>query len=802
MSNRLIILLLATLLPFSAFAQKAKISGIVTDSDGLPLELATVQVKGLLIAAITNEKGQYSLSVNTGDSCTLVFSCLGYNKTQRVIPVVDGDMQVSIRMRTMSFEIGEVTVTEIRKQTNTMDRLDPTKARLATDPTGGSIESLVVTAATGAHQTNELSTQYSVRGGNFDENIVYVNGIEVHRPLLVSSGKQEGMSFINPDLTQSVSFSTGGFEAKYGDKMSSVLDVTYKKPKAFEGAVSASMLGGSVYVGNSSEKFSQVTGFRYKRGTSLLGTLDTKGEYNPTFMDLQTYMTYSFTPQWELSFLGNFAKNTYNFTPNSRSTSFGTIENAKNFTVYYDGTEEDEFNTLFGAATLKYNPTSNTSIGLQVSAFQSQEKETYDIGGEYWLSDIQQIDGSDDTENTLIGTGVFHEHARDRLHSTVVNISQIGSHKFTNNTLLWSIGYQREAIKDRIKEWEMRDSMGYSIPYDENLLKVYSNLYSKNDLKSNRFSGYVQDTYKFRTEQGIFSTTLGLRGSYWDYNKELIISPRGSIGFIPSANQNFTFRFATGLYYQSPFYKEFRVTNKDESGNSYITLNDSIQSQRSIHFVLGGDYGFRFSDRLFKFTTEIYYKKLDHLVPYTVNDVKVRYYGRNVAKGYATGIDLKLFGEFVPGTDSWLSFSLMKTEQDWNGQKSPLPTDQRFAVSLFFTDYFPNNNRIKFNLKGIWSDGLPYPTPNYVYEPRFRSKGYRRIDIGAAYLLLGEDDIARDKKIWSYFKNIWVGVDVFNLLDINNVNSYTWFSDIYGTQYAVPNYLTGRQINIKLVAEF
>ncbi|GHS91203.1 TonB-dependent receptor [Bacteroidia bacterium] len=800
MKHFLITLFLILFLPLILFAQKSKISGTVVDSEGLPIELAFVQVRGTINGAMTNEKGYYSLSVSTGDSCTFVFSCIGYNKTQRIVPSVDGDMTVSVRMRSAAIELDEAVVTRSRINMNTVQQMDPSKLRTIVDPYGGSIESQIVTFGMGVSSSSELTSQYSVRGGNYDENIVYVNGTEVYRPLLIRSGQQEGLSFINPDMTGAVRFSSGGYDACYGDKMSSVLDVTYKKPETFEGAVTAGMLGANAYVGSTSGRFTQVTGFRYKRGTTLLKTLDTEGDYDPTFMDFQTYMTYTFSPKFEISLLGNFSRNIYNFTPSSRSTSFGTLQDSKSFEVYYDGGERDEFTTYFGSGSMKYNLNENNNLALQFTAFESHESENYDIGGEYWLNDIIEADG--EKETIPIGTGKFLEHARDRLRSKVMNISQLGTHKFTNNTLLWALGYQKESIHDRIKEWEMRDSMGYSLPYNEEILQVYRNLFSENDLQSNRFSGYIQNTYKFRIEQGLFSATLGLRASYWDYNNELIVSPRGSVGFVPSRNQNLTFRLASGLYYQSPFYKEFRMTETDDKGNSYIVLNKDIKSQRSIHFVLGSDYTFYVDTRPFKLTTEVYYKKMDDLVPYTVNDVKVTYYGKNAAKGYAAGVDLKLFGQFVPGTDSWINFSLMKAEQEWNGKKTPLPTDQRYSVSLFFTDYWPNYDRIKLSLKAIWADGLPFSSPDYSYAQDFRSKAYRRIDMGLAYRILSPEDMIRDKRFWGFFKNIWLGVDIFNLLDIKNVSSYSWISDINGRQWAVPNYLTGRQINFKLVTEF
>ena len=789
------------LFPLVIHAQKATISGTVLDTDGLPIELAWVKIQGSLGGAMTNDKGYFSFSVNQGDSCTLVFSCLGYNQTRQTIPSVSGDMSFVVIMRSEAIELGAVVTTANRINLNTLQHIDPSKLKGIVDPYGGSIETQIVFVGTGVTKNSELSSQYSVRGGNYDENIVYVNGTEVYRPLLIRSGQQEGLSFINPDMTGSVKFSSGGYDACYGDKMSSVLDVVYKKPESFEGSVTASMLGANAYIGSSSGRFTQVTGFRYKRGTSLLKTLDTEGDYDPTFMDFQTYMTFALSSKFEVSMMGNFSKNVYKFTPSTRSTSFGTMTNAKSFEVAYDGGEKDEFTTYFGSGALKYSINKDHNLSFQVTAFESHETENYDIGGEYWLSDIEGMDGGD-VELTPIGTGKFHQHARDRLRSEVLNMTQMGDHRFGGNTLRWSFGYQREIIHDRIREWEMRDSMGYSLPYGDEILRVYNNLHSENDLQSNRFSGYLQDTYKFRIDQGLFSATLGLRASYWDYNNEFILSPRGSFGFIPSRNQNFIFRVASGLYYQSPFYKEFRMTETDHLGNSRIVLNENIKSQRSIHFVLGGDYTFRVDGRPFKFTAEMYYKKMDDLVPYTVNDVKITYYGQNVAKGYASGIDLKLFGQFVPGADSWLNLSVMKAEQDWNGQKSPLPTDRRYNLSFFFTDYWPNYDRLKLNLNAIWSDGLPFSSPDYSYAQNFRSKGYRRVDIGLAYRVLAPEDVARDRQFWGAFKNIWLGVDAFNLLDIKNVSSYTWISDISNRQWAVPNYLTGRQINFKLTAEF
>lgn len=797
MKFRISLIALFSLLTLSVFSQRVKVSGIITDPEGTPLEFVSVQEEGSINGTTSNEKGHYSLTVSVADTCTLVYSFIGYNKIKRtILPGTSGDQVVNVRMRTSDYEIDQVTIQGSRAQSNTMETIDVGKIRTFTDATGGSVESSVIMKGLGVSSTQELSTQYSVRGGNYDENIVYVNGIEIYRPILIRSAQQEGMSFINPDLTGEVNFSSGGFDARYGDKMSSVLDVRYKIPSEFEGSVSASMLGGNAYIGNTSGKFSQVSGFRYKRGTTLLKTLDTKGDYNPTNMDFQTYMTYSFSSRLSLNFLGNYAENIYDFNPSTRETSYGTMNNPKKFKVYYDGAEQDRFQTLFGAATLNYGVTDNSNLAFQVSGFQSTEEETYDIRGEYWLSDVME----ESTEIT--GTGTFLDHARNYLISKVINASLTGTVAFNNHTLRMAFLAQQETVKDRIREWQRYDSSGYSLPVWEDLLPVYSNLFSRNDVKSNRYSGYIQDTYRFITDKGVFSLTAGVRGSYWDFNKEFIVSPRASINFVPEKLPTLNLRFATGLYYQSPFYKEFRVTTEDATGNNYITLNEEIKSQRSLHFVLGGDYRFAFDTRPFKFTAELYYKKMDNLIPYTVDNVRIRYYGYNVSDGYSTGIDMKLSGQFVPGTDSWLGFSLMQARQNIDGKSVPTPTDQLYNFTLFYTDYFPNTDKFQFNLRGIWADGIMFSIPGREYQKGIRTPAYRRIDVGMTYLLVSENNPGHEYSFLRHFKNVWLGVDVFNLLDIRNVSSYSWFSDVNGSRHAVPDKLTGRQINLKLIAEF
>ena len=803
MKIRAVAALLFILISTHIFGQgRAKITGYIRDADGSPMDLVNVRVKNTLNGAMSNEKGFYSVSVATGDSVTLIFSCLGYNKAERIIPQLTQDMRVNVQMNYTVLDIGEVTITATRKQTSTLETINADKVKLLPDPAGGSIESLVVTFA-GVSSNNELSSQYSVRGGSYDENIVYVNGLEVFRPLLIRSGQQEGLSFINPDMTESVNFSAGGFEARYGDKMSSVLDITYKKPKTFEGSASVSLLGANAYVGSSVGKFTQVTGIRYKTGRSLLKTTDTDAEYNPNFIDLQSYITYKLAPKWEINFLGNLAINSFEFTPHSRETSFGTLENAKKFTVYFSGSQEkDKFETLFGALTLKHNPNENTELGLQASAFNSKEVEGYDIAGEYWLGDATDNTSAD--ELGQLEKGRYREHARNGLHSSIINTGHYGSIRLKSNTVKWGATVQMEKISDRISEWETRDSSGYSLPQGGGTVNVISNLFSNNKLESTRISGYLQDVFRFRTKQGMFTLIGGVRGSYWSYNKEFIFSPRASLGFIPNFDQNLTFRLASGLYYQSPFYKELRKTIQDEQGNSMIELNNELKSQRSIHVVLGGDYSFKASGRNFKVSTDLYYKKLDNINPYTVDNVKIRYYGENCAQGHAIGLDFKFFGEFVPGTDSWISFSLMKAEQTIRGSKPvPMPNSQGYNVSLFFQDYFPGYKRVKLNLKGVISGGLPVTAPRKGYEDGyFRTPAYKRVDLGFSYQLAGGTDAIMDRGFFRNLKNIWIGLDVFNLFDIKNTSSYYWITNFDNKQYAIPNYLTGRQLNVRLIVDF
>ncbi len=799
-SSYFTITIIVLLLSFLQANGQVKISGKVTDDKDSPIEFATIRVQGTAIGTNSNLKGEYSLSIAEKDTIVVEVSCIGYANVKRQFINPKGNITLNAKLYPKAHSLNEVQVVEFKRQTNQMQTIDAKIARLTPDASGGSIESVISTMA-GVSSKNEMSSQYMVRGGSYDENSVYINGIEIYRPQLISSGQQEGLSIINPDLVGAVNFSTGGFNTEYGDRMSSVLDITYREPEAFEGAIAMSLQGGSISIGQSSKNFSQLHGFRYKRNSSLLGSLETKGEYDPQYFDYQTSLNYKLGKKWKVSFLGNISINNYRFTPQNRNTSFGTSTNAKQFKVFFDGQEKDKFETYFGALTLNYKHSKRTDITMLASGYLTNELVGYDIHGEYWLDEAGTTG-----ENGIggeLGVGKYHEHARNRLKMGVFSIGFKGRTTIGKNNLSFGTSYNHEKIYERASEWEQRDSAGYSLPHTGNGVQMIYNLTSKQDFGSNRISGFVQDTYKLNSHLGFITINAGIRLSYWNFNKELLLSPRASIGFVPKQNERFAFRFATGIYYQSPFYKEYRIEKVDDFGNSYIDLNHDIKSQRSIHFILGGDYTFRSNNRPFKLTTELYYKNLSDLIPYEIDNLKLVYTGMNQSKGYITGIDFKFFGQFVEGTDSWVSFSLMKTQEELNGIKVPRPTDQRYNLALFFTDYFPKFPKLKFSLKAIFSDGLPTTSPRTSRDQSyFRVPAYKRVDAGLSYQLVGDSGEKPSNSFLRNFKSVWIGVDVFNMFDISNVSSFYWVTDVNEMQYAVPNYLTRRQLNVRLSMNF
>lgn len=791
---RTIFLFLAVCMAVSVQARRIVVYGRISDENGKPVELATVNEEHTFQSAMSNLKGEYEIRVSApGDTVSLVFRMIGYETRRRTLVSPSDTVRLDIMMQSVNYMFQDVEVSDTRRQTNGMQNINASGLRFNADPNGGSVESIISTQA-GVSSHNELSSQYSVRGGNFDENSVYVNGSEVLRPLLVRAGQQEGLSFINPDMVESISFSTGGFSVSYGDRMSSVLDITYRKPKGFESVLSASLLGASAFIGAGNDKFSFSGSVRYKTTGYLLGTLDTKGEYDPSFLDYQTYMSWTPNGKWEIGLIGNAAVNRYSFKPSDRNTSFGTSENPHNFKVYYEGWETDRFNTLFGALDIQRKSDAST-LRFNLSAFESHESESFDIMSQYWL------DESGDNGSAM-AVGTFMQHARNRLRSDVIQASLRGTHSTeSSGTISWGLEYRHETVTDRMSEWEMRDSAGYTLPYTQTgpMEMIYS-LKSEQSVGNDRASAFLQDTWRFMTPGGLLSLNAGVRGTWWSWNDEFTLSPRLIAAYSPDWNESLTFRFSTGLYYQTPFYKEIKDTVISD-GTYRVQLNPSIRSQRSVQFVLGGDYDFRVYGRPFKFTTELYYKKLDRLIPYNLDNVRIVYYGKNCAHGYAAGIDMKLYGEFVPGTPSWITFSLMKTEEKIADRWLPRPTDQLFNFSLYFTDFFPRREYWKMSLRCTLADGLPFgPTHSGREKETFRAPAYKRADIGLSYKVWDWQNHPHVYGKSGFFKDAWLGVDCFNLFGINNVSSYYWITDVAGTQYAVPNYLTGRQLNVRLIA--
>ena len=788
---RNIILALILFLPLCSLqAQEFTLTGRVVDSHDSPIELASVSCLSQGKATMTDLKGHFSISLRSADSVAVKFSMIGYKSKTRILRSPRGKQTLRITLLPMD-ALSEVVVTEKRRQTTATEQLDIKNLKDNPSASGNAVEELIQQQA-GVSSHNELSSQYNVRGGSFDENSVYINNVEIYRPLLIRSGQQEGLSIINPDMVESIGFSSGGFEAKYGDKMSSALDITYRRPTRSELSASLSLLGGTAFAAVGNKRLSMSHAVRYKTNRYLLGSLETKGEYRPNYLDYQTFISYRPDSLWTIDFLGNISENHYNFLPTDRETSFGTMEDVKSFKVYFDGQEKDVFRTFFGSLAVSrlLGSKLQTKISLLASAFYSKEQERYDIQGQYWLDDTQT------SEN--LGVGTYMEHARNYLTSKVASVKMMVNHKSRKHDIEGALTMKFEDIKEKASEYEMRDSSGYSIPHNPDRLDLIYTLRSSNHINTTRLEGYLQDTYRFASHgerQSFFTLNYGLRFSHWSFSGETTVSPRVSIAMVPAFNNDVTFRFSTGLYYRAPFFKELRDTVTTD-GVTRAVLNNKIKSQQSIHFVGAFDYRFKMKDRPYKFSAEAYYKLMHNLIPYNVNNVKITYYGGNQCDGYAAGLDLKLYGEFVPGTDSWVTFSLMSTKQKMNGKWVPMPTDQRYAVNVHFTDYFPGTEKWKMTLRLAIADGLPFGAPHSGLEHQdFRAPAYKRADIGMSYCLYERGSHGSSK---SAIKNAWIGIDCLNLFGINNVNSYYWVTDVTNQQYAVPNYLTGRQINVKL----
>ena len=828
----------ASMLTLWAKTPQVRLYGYVLDTDNRGIELANVYIEGTTVGTTTNQNGYYDITVEMGDTIVMVYSMIGYETIRQQLYTRNDVLGVNVVLPTNEEMLSEVTVRGIQRQTGTMDRTDVSVARLMPDATGGGIESLLITFA-GVRQNNEMSSQYNVRGGTFDENSVYVNGLEVHRPLLIRSGQQEGLSFVNTDMVENVNFSAGGFDAKYGDKMSSVLDIRYKRPTEFESRLNISLLGASAYVGWGDSTQSQMHGIRYKTSKYMLGALDTKGNYKPNFLDYQTQMTWKVGakhPQskgrshgelqdaasgysveakdWEIRLMGNFSQNSYEFMPDSAVKNWGGLD-AIEQKIEHEGKEKDMFRTAFVALSASGKLHPEITVGADLNGFYTHEQETYDIRTAYVLrqkdmNNAEHTGGGDvlndelanpEGNKNLLGKGEYHEHARNTLQSGIITLAHHGEWERGTNSLKWGVSGQVEMIKDRISEWEWRDSLGYSLPNADKEMELYYAMKGTTHMLNGRVQAYAQNTHHWNTDHGKVYLTAGMRLNWWSFTNEVLPSPRVSVVWMPGWKRDFTFRVATGIYYQAPFYKELRQTLQDENGVYRIHLNNQLKAQRSYQLVLGSDYYFRAWGRPFKFTAEAYGKWIDRMESYTVDNVRVRYSGMNDSEGYSIGLDMKLMGELVPGADSWISFSTMRSRMRFVDDKHnlgwiPTPQEQRYNLTVYFQDYLPQLPQYKLHLKFIWSEGLPF---GYPRKENMRYLGhmsdFKRVDIGASRTFSAKTDKwmkkAKHVDSWS------IQFDVFNLVGWNNENSYYWVTAINGLQLPCPNYLTGRMFNLK-----
>ena len=809
------LLAVVSLLTLWAKIPEVRLYGYVLDSENRGIELANVYIEGSTVGTTTNQNGYYDITVEMSDTIVMVYSMIGYETIRQQLYTQNQVLGVNVILPTNEEMLSEITVRGIQRQTGTMERTDVGVARLMPDATGGGIESLLITFA-GVKQNNEMSSQYNVRGGSFDENSVYVNGLEIHRPLLIRSGQQEGLSFVNTDMVESVDFSAGGFDAQYGDKMSSVLDIRYKRPTSFESRLNISLLGASAYLGWGDSVQSQMHGIRYKTSKYMLGALDTKGNYKPNFLDYQTQMTWKVGERhdWDITLLGNFSQNSYEFTPDSVVKEWGGMD-AIEQQIDHEGREKDMFRTAFVALSTNGKVHPEIKVGVDVNGFYTHEQETYDIRSAYVL---RQKDMNEDSNSggydpngevispegnqNLLGKGEYHEHARNTLQSGIITLAHHGEWQRGANSLKWGISGQVEMITDRISEWEWRDSLGYSLPDSDKDMELYYAMKGTTRMLNGRLQAYAQNTHHWNTDHGKVYLTAGMRLNYWTFTNEVLPSPRVSVVWMPGWKRDMTFRVATGIYYQAPFYKELRQTIQDDKGVYRIHLNDRLKAQRSYQLVLGTDYYFRAWGRPFKFTAETYGKLIDRMESYTVDNVRVRYSGLNDSEGYTIGLDMKLMGELVPGADSWISFSTMRSRMRFINDKHnigwiPTPQEQRYNLTVYFQDYLPQLPQYKLHLKFIWSEGLPF---GYPRKENLRYLGhlsdFKRIDIGASRTFSAKTDkwMKNSKHVDSWT----IQFDVFNLVGWKNENSYYWVTAIKGLQLPCPNYLTGRMFNLKL----
>jgi CarboxypepD_reg-like domain/TonB-dependent Receptor Plug Domain len=810
--RRLRFIIIFLILSIEGYSQNSStIYGLITDTAGYPIGFANIAVSGTKYGTTANRFGQYEMQVPS-DSISLVISCMGYKTIKQKVKIEPGKkMSLDFALPVAYENLEEVQIKGRSDNSGTMQRVDSRTINSIPNLTGN-IET-VIKSFSGVASNNELSSQYSVRGGSFDENLVYVNDIEIYRPLLIRSGEQEGLSFVNPDLVGSLKFSAGGFDASYGDKMSSVLDITYRRPTDNEGSFSASFLGGSAhYEGISkNKKFRHLSGIRYKTTQYLLSSLDTKGEYKPSFIDFQTCMSYDISPRLELSFLGNFTQNKYDFVPSNRTTDFGTFQLPLQLTVFYDGKESDLFRNALGSLTLNYHPNENLSLKSIVSLYYTSESESFDILGQYFINELDKTSDSKNDSAINIGIGSSLNHARNYLDAQILSLSHIGSLNLLINKLKWGLTFQKEIITDKLDEWNMIDSAGYALPYSTDGITLMNSSHSDNSLSSYRLMGYGMHTIELSPGNDKIYITSGLRVHYWSLNNQTIFNPRISFTYKPAWRKNLMFYFATGFYDQPAFFKELM--------NPQGAINTNLKAQQSIHYVLGSDYIFYAFSKPFKFTTELYYKSFKNLVPYYIDNVQTIYEGLNMGTGYATGIDFKINGEFVKGAESWFSLSIMQTmEKDLyikgadtlvNTSYYPRPTDQRVNMGFYFQDYLPRYPSYRVHLSVHYGSRLPVtlPATNQWYNAYRILPAYKRVDIGFSKMLKGTESIVGNHNIFRPFKEVWLSAEIFNVIGIDNTASYLWVKTVSNTNdqsgyFGVPNFLTSRRFNLKLTASF
>jgi hypothetical protein len=799
----LLLLLLAVCFTSGLQAQglNGVLSGTIRSEKGEALSSVNISLKEYPIGTTSDPGGRYTLQIPANRPVTLIFSIVGYQTQQQELQAKAGaQIELNIRLAASNQNIEEVTIRRQRIQPN-MSRIDPQFGEVVPSASSGAVEALIKTLP-GVSTNNELSSQYSVRGGNYDENLVYVNDIEIYRPFLIRTGQQEGLSFINPDLVSSIEFSSGGFDAKYGDKMASVLDIRYRQPQSFAASASASLLGGSLHIENATpnKKLSFIGGARYKTNRYLLASLDEKGDYNPDFTDLQVYTTYRPSNNLSISFLGNIARNDYLFIPQTRRTSFGTWTQPLEARIYFEGQEKDHFNTNLGALSFNFHPNNQLNLKLIVSAFQTKEQVNYDILGQYYLNELERDWSTAGTGDSILnlGVGSFLNHARNKLDAKVYSLAHQGAFNTEDHLLNWGFKVQREEIADQVNEWVMRDSTGYSLPYSATDVRLYSSSNTDNQFTSWQASAHLQDTWAVPVETGKLFLTYGLRANYRKYSGEFLLSPRVSASYFPPWEKQFIFHLSGGRYVQPAFFKEL----KDRTGHVY----PDTKAQKSWQLVAGGEYLFQAWDRPFRFKSELYYKYFSHLTPYQINNVQIQYLADQQAKAYAAGLDLSIHGEFVSGVQSWASISLLQTKEDIEGDSHgwiPRPTDQFLTFSLFFQDYFPGNPSYKVHLAAFYGSRLPTGPPNGErYTDTFRMPPYRRIDMGISKTIIHAESNQTQNNRLKKIREMSLSLEVLNLLGIKNTVSYFWLSSNYGDQYAVPNYLTERKLNLRLSLKF